>query len=214
MANGQFIRMRDLAARWAEGGGMFIAAASLAPFKAIKDDPAGCRDPGAEARPTCPLYAFAFVAPGDETRLAAVLARVFQHLFTWPLPAAPPADLALVVEQQPRQDITVERRWAQAGDGTPIVRVRGPAATNRPLGAQLAVRDTSTPAGRAAAAAMRGQQLRLGIVSRTLAADAEGREWTPVQGRGAHVRPVDGRPRASSSSPAGRMRRATSTGWS
>ena len=85
-ANGQFVRMRALADQWIGRGGAFIVASSAAPFQPVANDPAGCGDTD---RQTCPLYAFAFVAPGDQGRVAAALASVFQNLYVTPLPALP-----------------------------------------------------------------------------------------------------------------------------
>ncbi|HEX6042199.1 hypothetical protein, partial [Longimicrobium sp.] len=81
---GQFARMRTVSERWTADGGTFVVAASLAPFKPVGGDVSSCRpgdDDAKDARQTCPLYAFAFVAPGDEGRVAAALAATFDDLF-------------------------------------------------------------------------------------------------------------------------------------
>ncbi len=160
-------------------------------FKPVENDPAGCRvsPSGTAGRETCPLYAFAYVAPGDETRIAATLAEHFEHVFVWPLPAVPAGSLTLLPRQS-GSGVTVERGWQRAADGTAIARVRGAAATNQPLTAALVVRDSTTPAGRAATAGMRGVQLRPEIAVRPLREGAA--EWAPSPSRGALVRPAGG----------------------
>lgn len=190
-ANDQYVRIRRLAEGWVGGGGTFLAAASLAPFKPVENDPAGCRSTAdsAAVRQTCPLYAFVFVAPGAETRIAAALAGRFEHVFAWPLPAVPPGGLTLVPARS-HADLTVERGWQRAADGTPIVRVRGAKASNLPLAAALVLRDTTSPAGRAAAAGLRGQRIRTGISVRPLG--GSGSEWAPSPAQGSLVRPAGG----------------------
>src|SRR5688572_19089223 len=82
----QYVRMRELADRWIAGGGSFVVATSLAPFKTVATDPSGCRAstvPTTGDLQTCPLYAFGFIAPGDGARIVATLAGVFQHVFVW-----------------------------------------------------------------------------------------------------------------------------------
>ena len=188
----QFVRMRELADRWIEGGGSFVVATSLAPFKTVATDPSGCRREAAPAEgemQTCPLYAFGFVAPGDGARIAATLASVFEHVFIWPAPTIPPADLALTPAEPNRRDVRVERRWASAPKGTPIVRVRGDSATNKTLTSVIAVRDTSTAEGRGYAAILASQEVELRAYSRAFTPAAATQEWAPVDARGALVRP-------------------------
>jgi hypothetical protein len=186
-ANGQYVRMRALAERWIEKGGTFIVAASAAPFRPVENDPAGCRASGDAAGQTCPLYAFAFVAPGEQGRVAAALAAVFQNLYVTPLPAVGGAEVRMASEG--RAEITLEPEWTAAADGTPIVRVRGRAQTNQPLRATLALRDTTSPAGRAALLALRGRRLVPVLAVRTLGPDPAASPWSPSAAAGALMQP-------------------------
>ena len=189
----QFVRMRELADRWLGGGGSFVIATSLAPFKTVATDPSGCRrETGAgesAEMQTCPLYAFGFVAPGDGARIVSTLASVFEHVFIWPSPTVPPAELSLKPADANRRDVRVERRWASAAKGTPIVRVRGDSATNRTLSASISVRDTSTIEGRGYAALLASQEVEIRTYSRAFTPAAVAQEWQPVEARGALVRP-------------------------
>src|SRR5688500_5322765 len=188
----QYVRMREHADRWIEGGGSFVVATSLAPYKTVPTDPSGCRREAAPAEgemQTCPLYAFGFVARGDGGRIAATLASVFEHIFIWPSPTIPPADLAVTPAEPNRRDVRVERRWATAAKGTPIVRVRGDSATNRTLTATITVRDTSTAEGRGFAAVLASQEVDIQAYSRAFTPAAATQEWMPVESRGALVRP-------------------------
>ena len=188
----QYVRMREVADRWIAGGGSFIVATSLAPFKTVPTDPSGCRAstvPTTGDLQTCPLYAFGFIAPGDGARIVATLASVFQHVFIWPSPTIPPAELAVTPVDPNRRDVRVERRWATAAKGTPIVRVRGDSATNRTLSATIAVRDTSTAEGLGYAAILASQEVNIQAYSRSFTPAAATQEWMPVEARGALVRP-------------------------
>src|SRR5688500_8332653 len=189
--DGQFVRMRELADRWIEQGGSFIVATSLAPFKTVATDPSGCRGAAtATTEPqTCPLYAFGFIAPGDAARITSALASVFEHVFVWPAPTIPPAGLSITPADPTRRDIRLERRWASAAKGTPVVRVRGDAASNRTLTATIALRDTSTAEGHAYAEILAGQTLDIRTWSRGFTPAAATQEWMPVEARGALVRP-------------------------
>jgi hypothetical protein len=187
-ANGQFVSMRAQAERWIAAGGTFIVASSAAPFRPVENDPAGCRASGEASEQTCPLYAFAFVAPGDQGRVAAALAAVFQNLYVTPLPAVREADVKMSAPGTAQ--ITMEPSWAKAPDGTPIVRVRGNAATNVPMRASLALRDTASPLGRAALLAIRGRRLVPAVAVRTLASDTAASPWRPSPATGSLVRPV------------------------
>ena len=188
----QFVRMRELADRWIAGGGSFVVATSLAPFKTVASDPSGCRRASAAAeseQQSCPLYAFGFIAPGDGARIAATLASVFEHVFVWPPPTLPAADLTVTPTEPNRRDIRVERRWASAAKGTPIVRVRGDSATNKTLTATIALRDTSAAEGRGYAAILASQDVEIRAYSRAFTPAAATQEWVPVEARGALVRP-------------------------
>ena len=190
----QFVRMREVADRWIAGGGSFVVATSLAPFKTVASDPSGCRrEPaGGEAATgmqTCPLYAFGFVAPGDGARIASTLASVFEHVFIWPSPTIPPGDLSITPADPNRRDVRVERRWASGAKGTPIIRVRGDSATNRTLSATIGIRDTSTAGGRGYATLLASQEVEVRAYTRAFTPAAASQEWQPVEARGALVRP-------------------------
>lgn len=200
----QFVRMREVADRWIDGGGSFVVATSLAPFKTVATDPSGCRRATAGATTdatslaaepqACPLYAFGFIAPGDAARVAATLASVFEHVFVWPAPTIATGDLTLTPTDANRRDVRLERRWASAAKGTPIMRLRGDSATNRSLTAAITVRDTATPNGRAAAATLAGQEVEVRMYSRAFTPAAATQEWVAVEARGALVRPAHALP--------------------
>jgi hypothetical protein len=188
-ANGQFVRMRALAERWIAAGGTFVVAASHAPFEPVEADPSGCRGTGGEAdQETCPLYAFAFVAPGDQGRVAAALAATFDALFVTPLPALPATGVRLAGESTAA--ITLEPRWAKDAGGAPIARVRGPAFTNQPLRARVVVNDTASPRARGALAALRGRRLVPEVSVRALGDDPAAAPWITSAGSGL-MRPVE-----------------------
>jgi hypothetical protein len=187
----QFVRMRELAHRWIALGGSFVVATSLAPFQTVATDPSGCRQSagGTTSEPqTCPLYVFGFVAPGEGVRIAATLAGVFEHLFVWPAPTIPPAELTLVPTDAARRDLHVERRWASAPKGTPIVRVRGDSATNRILTVTIALRDSSSAEARAYASILAAQGGETKLHSRAFKPEAAAQRWRAVEARGALVR--------------------------
>jgi hypothetical protein len=188
-ANAQFVRMRGVAERWIARGGTFVVAASHAPFKPVASDPSGCRAPetGA-AHETCPLYAFAFVAPGDPGRVTAALAATFENLFVAPLPALP--DTGAYLASPGTGEITLESGWARGARRAPIARVRGTVATNQPLRARVVVRDTTSPLGRAAQAALRGRRLVPQLSVRALVDDPAAAPWQPSPGTGALLRPT------------------------
>ena len=189
-ANTQYVRMRAAAERWIGQGGTFIVAASHAPFKPVAADPSGCRDAtAAEGRETCPLYAFAFVAPGDEGRVAAALAATFDDLFITPLPAVAASGAGLA--SSGTGVLTLESRWARGPRGGSIARVRGSAETNQPLRASIVVRDTTSPLGRAALAGLRGRRLVPQLSVRVLADDTIASRWQDSPARGALLRPTD-----------------------
>ena len=193
-ADAQFVRMREHATRWVARGGSFVVATSLAPFQTVATDPSGCHrsTTAAAGEPqTCPLYLFGFVAAGDERRITTALASVFEHLFVWPAPTIPAGTLTLVPEDPDRRDLRIERRWASAPNGTPIMRVRGDSATNRTLTATIALRDTSSADARAYAALLRDQGTRIELYSRGFTAAAAAQPWRPVEARGALVRASD-----------------------
>jgi hypothetical protein len=187
-ANGQFVRMRALAEQWIDGGGSFIVASSAAPFRPVANDPAGCRASGDADQQTCPLYAFAFVAPGDQGRVAPALASVFQNLYVTPLPAVPGSGVAMT--SRGSAEINLEPGWESTVDGTPIVRVRGKTATNTPLRASLVLDDTTSPRGRAMLASLRGRRLVPALAVRTLADNPAASPWRASPARGGLMRPT------------------------
>jgi hypothetical protein len=172
-ANDQYERMRNTAAEWIRRGGTFVVAASSAPFKPVIADPSGCRTAGGEkarddedersehaedAGGRCPLYAFAFIAPGEQTRIVAALSGVFEHLYVIPMPAVSER----LVQLQPdgrSSKITLQPTWVDAGRAS-VARARGSAQTNDPLPASITLTDTTSPVGRASLAALRGRSLR------------------------------------------------------
>lgn len=187
VANGQFVRMREVAAGWTGAGGTFIVAASNAPFEPVQGDASGCRasaaggDAEAE-RVTCPLYAFAFVAPGDQGRVAAALAATFAHLYVTPLPALPETSVRLAGSST--LPITLRADWTKTARGAPIARVRGKTFSNDPLRAHVAVDDTSSPSGRGRWAALRGRRLVPHVSVRPLAATPEAAPWSILPEKG------------------------------
>lgn len=188
MADEQYARMRETAAQWIARGGTFAVAASLAPFKTVTADPSGCRvehdaaDDGKEGDgeeggdgASCPLYAFAFIARGDEARVAAALAGRFEHLFVTPAPAAPDNVVSWrQITASPA--IRLEPLWVERNGGGHVARARGDSATRQPLEAEITVAAGQSPAGRALAAALAGQGVRAELFARRLHGDA-GDKW-------------------------------------
>lgn len=192
-ANEQYVRMRQLARRWIDQGGRFMVAASQAPFNPVPGDPAGCRSPGEAEAMTCPLYAFVYIAPDQETRVVSTFAGsdTFEHLFIWPLPGASPT--RVVVEQQ-QEEIAVEPGWETADTGELIARVRGDAFTNVPARGRLELVGDDAVSGRAAREAIAGHSLRSQAYVRPLRESAVGSAWETTGGPGSLVRPVTGAP--------------------
>lgn len=190
-ANSQYSRMRAVAEEWIGRGGTFAVAASMAPFTTVESDPSGCRQ-GADAttdslRQTCPLYAFAFIAPGDELRILGTLASVSEHLYAWPVPAIDRS--ALTVEASGSSPaLTVQPTWAMSRDGSSIARSRGPSATNNAVSAQVRVRDSTTFNGRTFDKLLTGEGTQLQLFAKSMDAAAEGHEWLPIAGGGAVIR--------------------------
>lgn len=190
LANEQYVRMRQLAQRWIEQGGSFLVAASRAPFERVPGDPAGCGAASDSVIDSCPLYAFAYVAPGAVTQIVGTFAAadVFDHLFVWPLPAAVPTRVS-PLERRP--DLSVEPGWESAPDGNPIARVRGQEFTNDPLRARLEFNGSDATAA-AARVALEGQELRDQVYVRRLDPSADSPEWAAVTAAGSLVRAVPG----------------------
>jgi hypothetical protein len=193
-ADAQYVRLREHGARWVARGGSFVVGASLAPFQTVASDPSGChrsRTAAAEEPQTCPLYVFGFVAPGEEWRILAAVASVFEHVYIWPAPTIPPKAFTLAPNDPDRRDLRIERGWATAAKGTPIVRVRGDSATNRTLSATITLRDSTSLEGRAHAAVLRDQLQGLEVYSRGFTPAAASQSWASVEARGSLVRRAD-----------------------
>lgn len=192
-ANDQYVRMRQLARRWIGQGGTFMVAASQAPFDPVPGDPAGCRSPGESEAMTCPLYAFAYIAPDQETRVVSTFAaaEAFEHLFIWPLPAASPT--RVVVERQ-QEGVAVEPGWEEAENGAFIARVRGDAFTNVPARGRLEFAGADDAAGRAAREALAGHRLSSQVYVRPLRESSVESSWQPTGDPGSLVRAVTSEP--------------------
>jgi hypothetical protein len=193
-ADAQYVRMREYGAQWVGRGGSFVVGSSLAPFQTVASDPSGCHRANTAADPesqTCPLYVFGFVAAGDEWRILTAIAGVFEHLYIWPTPTIPPSALTLVPSDPDRRDLRIERRWAAAPKGTPIMRVRGDSATNRTLSATIALRDSTSLEGRTFAAVFRDQIGETVVFSRGFTPAAASQPWVSAEARGSLVRRAD-----------------------
>jgi len=174
----QFTAMRKTAREWIARGGTFAVAASEAPFKPVAADPSGCRTANARGdggegpdssdadQARCPLYAFAFIAPGEQTRVVAALAEVFEHLYITPMPAV---DDKLVhlrpASRSAATNLRFEPRWVTTPKAD-IARVRGDSLVVRPLLAEITLADSTSPTGRAASAALHGQSLEARLHAR------------------------------------------------
>lgn len=195
VANGQFVRMRDLADRWTRAGGTFLVGVSMAPFRTVATDPSGCRTNVANApRQTCPLYAFAFVAPGANDGVRTALAEVFEHVYAWPAPAAA-ANALVLAPTAARADVQVQRQWQRAADGAPIVRVRGSTPARAWLTLHVQPADSTTPDAAALMAFVRGEGTTLRVLARPFAGGAARTGWQPV-GQAAPIRATPGAPLA------------------
>lgn len=176
----QYDRLRTAAERWISHGGTFVVAASKAPFVPMTKDPAGCRAVASSEAQTCPLYAFAFVAPGEEVRLVSTLAAHFQNLFVWPMPAAQASDLSISADSADT-NFSFNSRWGTAVDSGSITRVLGRSSNLAgPVPAHVMI-ETNNPLGRIASAAMHGNGVRLQVYSRSLQGTDE---WARAQGQG------------------------------
>jgi|GEM_PF-1710018 len=199
-ADEQYGRMRQLAEGWIRRGGTFAVAASQAPFRPVASDPSGCRareqrrgkrtvDGGSEAAgdddTTCPLYAFAFIAPGDERRVANALAERFEHLFVTPAPAA--AERAVVFRTvTPTDGITLDSAWVDRPSLGYVARSRGEDATAAPLDAEIVLTDAESAEQRGRTAALRGEDVSATLYGRRLHATPE-ETWQPVVGSDALI---------------------------
>jgi hypothetical protein len=182
--------MRELASAWVNRGGTFAVASSLAPFKTVASDPSGCRSGNAQdaSGQTCPLFAFAFIAPGDEMRVLATLAGVFENLYAWPMVSIPPSSLAVLATAS--SDITVEPLWSVARDSTPIVRTRGAKSTNSEATATMRIADSTSVPGATLRKLLDGQGVQPGLFAKSLDVAAAQREWAKVAGGASVIRPT------------------------
>ena len=180
-SDGQFVGMRNAADAWIAQGGSFLVAASFAPFKSVSSDPSGChKDPNA-AQQKCPLYAFGFIAKGDEVRIAAALASVFENVFAWPTPIIPPGQFTLIGPPA-RTDIILDGRWATTDDGTPIGRTQGKSATNTSLPVKIMLTDSTSLSGNLFSKLLGGTELHVELLGRRHDASGTSQKWTPIAG--------------------------------
>ena len=192
LANRQFVRMRELALRWTGGGGTFLVAVSPAPFRPVQGDPSGCHAPSAvnaqaDSAWQCPLYAFAFAAPGDGMRVASTLAELFRHVWAFPIPTAPGGLVALRPAAAP-QDVSFDPVWLSAGDSAAVPKVEGAEPATQPLGLRLEPADTSSGAGRLLTALLAGQETRASLWARPVSGDSQASPWREQDGRVGPVR--------------------------
>jgi hypothetical protein len=219
LANRQFRRMRELALRWTAGGGTFLVAVSRAPFKRVQNDPSGCHavpggddenDAGADSvARTCPLYAFAFAAPGDGMRMAAVLADRFDHVWAHPIPTIPLGHLTL--RQEGNADgVTFDPAWVPEGASTATPKIEGDAPATTPLALRLNPTDTTRRS--LAASLLGGERTRGELFSRPVAVDTPAPAWRRHDGRVGPVRVTDDGRALSVFSPGGDDCRAVKPG--
>lgn len=82
----QYEQIGELGAWWVGKGGVFAMAASMAPFRQVRGDRAGCQTaPSSTGR--CPLYVFAFVPARAAERALDALDEVSDHLYAYPSPS-------------------------------------------------------------------------------------------------------------------------------
>ena len=182
----QYDSLRAAAVRWVANGGAFAVAASSAPFQPQPKGKGGCELTGPGAG-HCPLYGFAFIAPGDEARIVAALARGFEHVYVWPLPSAPPASLQLQ-PKLPTTPLLLHPTWTSAANGTPIARLSAPQHVQQPVCVSITMTTLSSAVtDRAARAALRGQSIIEAVSVRAM--DPAAPPWAQSSGAGALVRP-------------------------
>lgn len=192
LANRQFVRMRDLAMRWTEKGGIFLVAVSPAPFRPVPGDPSGCHAPSAASAQAdsawkCPLYAFAFAAPGDGMRVAGALTELFQHVWAFPIPTAPGNAVALRADGAP-QGVTFDPAWLAGGEWGNVPKIEAEAPATQPLRLKLEPAKPAENTGRLLAAMLAGQETRATLTARAVSADAQAASWSDRDGRTGPVR--------------------------
>ncbi len=194
LAHRQWMRMRELALRWTRARGTFLVAVSRAPFRPVQGDPSGCHaasagEQGGSGR-NCPLYAFAFAAPGDGVRIAAELAGLFEHVWGHPLPTAPLTAVMLRPgDAAPEEGVQYDRAWLS--DPPIVPRIEAAAPATRPFRATLEPADTSAPAGRLLARLL-ADGPRLELFARPVTSDSAAAPWSRQGGGSGAVRAAAG----------------------
>jgi hypothetical protein len=203
---GQFERMRDLAQHWISRKGTFLVAVSLAPFTPVRNDPSGCHTQAGTPRSEsethaeeeygsgglrCPLYVFAFAAPGDGVRVGATLAQLFDHVWMYPAPTAPAS--TLVLSQDPASgggSVSFEHQRLLTSDSAAVAAVEGAEPATQPLHLRLTQSETASPTGRLVAALL-ASGVRAELAARGVTADSTAPDWTRRDGHIGAVRILD-----------------------
>jgi len=184
-ADGQFTTMREAALKWVDHGGTFAVAASMIPFKTVATDPSGCRAPSVVDQ-QCPLYAFAFIANGDELRILGALGLVFENLYAWP--AAPIPGAALSVQATaPAAGLNFNPVWAQASDSTPIARTQGPKPTTSRIKASVRVADEPGEVLSLYRKLLVGDGTRSQLQAKSLDVASRASAWSPIDNSGSVI---------------------------
>ncbi|HYH79617.1 MAG TPA: hypothetical protein VEX86_07460 [Longimicrobium sp.] len=190
LAHRQFVRMRELALQWSRGGGIFLVAVSRAPFHVVQGDPSGCHAATAgasrDSARQCPLYAFAFAAPGDGIRIATDLSGLFEHVWGYPLPTAPLGAVALQPDEPDAEpSVGYDPTWLSGPPTVPKLEAAVPATRRFRL--DLAAVDTTTPAGRLLGRLLAASP-RMELNARPVTADSIATPWARQDGRSGPVR--------------------------
>lgn len=83
----QYQQMGEVAAWWTAQGGVFAIAASMPPFRQVRDDSAGCWQSTPSMNGRCPLYVFAFIPASAAERTLGLLDGVADRLYAYPAPS-------------------------------------------------------------------------------------------------------------------------------
>jgi hypothetical protein len=190
LAHRQFVRMRALALRWTESGGTFLVAVSRAPFRPVVGDPSGCYALTVGAQPDsvrqCPLYAFAFAAPGDGVRVAAVLSDLFQNMWAF-APATAPEPLVALRAREIPEGTTFDPVWHSTSDSTVVPKVEAGEPATQPLRLRIVPGDTASAAGHLLGRLLSGS-VAGSLWARPITADSQGSSWSRQDGRTGSVR--------------------------
>lgn len=178
LAHRQFVRMRELGLRWTAAGGTFIVAVSRAPFTPVPGDPSGCHPPergtsGAGTARTCPLYAFAFAAPGDGMALARSLGGLFEHLWAYPLPTAPAASLR-ISEAGPAEGTSFDPHWLPDGGSAAVPMISAETRATEPVVLRLEPTGASAPV---LGTLLGSERTRAELWARPVSADEQPPAW-------------------------------------